>query len=147
MQSDRPTANIRPAGLVASAGLGGLVDRARWLDALDRRLRQSLPPPLDRQCRLANVRDDRLVFLVATPVWKSRLRLHTDTLLRAAAEAGLQVRSLTVKVATMLPVPPGEAPHPPLSPAARDALRSAASATDDPLLRDRLLALASLADS
>lgn len=131
--------------MAKAGGLGRLVERARWLDALDRLLRQSLPAPLDRHCRLANVREDRLVFLVETPVWKAKLRLHTDVLLDAAAAAGLQVRSLTVKVATMPPVPPGEAPHTPLSPAASDALRAAAGAIDDPQLRDRLLALASMA--
>jgi hypothetical protein len=123
-----------------------LVERARWLDALDRQLRQSLPESLAQHCRLANVREDRLVFLVQTPIWKARLRLHSDALLSAAAAAGLQVRSLTFKVATMHPVPPGEAPHKPLSPAARDALRAAAEATDDPQLRHRLLSLASLAE-
>jgi hypothetical protein len=131
--------------VATASGLGRLVERAQWLDALDRQLRQSLPAPLAQHCRLANVRDDRLVFLVSSPLWKSSLRLHTDTLLSAAATAGLSVKSLTLKVATMPPVPPGEAPHKPLSPAARDALRAAAVATDDPLLRDRLLALASLA--
>ncbi len=129
-----------------SGGLARLAERAQWLEALDLKLRQSLPPPLDQHCRLANVRDDRLVFLVATPGWKARLRLHADTVLAAAAEVGLTVQGLTVKVATMPPITPGDAPHTPLSPAARDALRSAAAATDDPQLRSRLLALASLAE-
>ena len=145
MQPDRDSPDPSPLRLSTSKALGPLVKRAQWLDALDRRLRQSLPAPLNQHCRLANVREDRLVFLVETPIWKARLRLHTDALLSAAAAAGLPARSLTVKVATMPPGPPGVTPHKPLSPAASDALRAAASATDDPGLRERLLALASMA--
>ncbi|MGQ0801197.1 MAG: DciA family protein [Pseudomarimonas sp.] len=145
MQFDRDPPIQAPLKVAATSGLGQLVKRAQWLDSLDRLLRQSLPAPLNQQCRLANVREDRLVFLVQTPIWKAKLRLHADTLLGAAAAAGLQVRSLTVKVATAGPVPPGAPPHKPLSPAACDALRAAASATDDPQLRERLLALASMA--
>jgi len=144
MQFDRDPPVQAPLKVASASGLGQLVKRAQWLDSLDRLLRQSLPA-LNQQCRLANVREDRLVFLVQTPIWKAKLRLHTDALLDAAATAGLQVRSLTVKVATAAPVPQGATPHKPLSPAACDALRAAASATDDPQLRDRLLALASMA--
>ncbi|MFA5684903.1 MAG: DciA family protein [Lysobacteraceae bacterium] len=145
MQPDSAKPFRAPVDLLGTPDLAKLVDRIRWLEALDRRLRQSLPASLASQCRLANVREDRLVFLVQAPVWKARLRLHTDVLLDAARAAGLDIRTLTVKVATMPPVPPGEAPHTPLSAAARDALRAAAATTDDPELRDRLLALASLA--
>jgi hypothetical protein len=135
------------AVLAKTGELGSLVERARMLDALDRQLRQSLPEPLRLQCRLANVRADRLVFLVSSPVWSAKLRLHADALLGAAAAVGLQVSSLTVKVATMQPVPPDQTPLTPLSPAARASLRAAAGAVADPELRDRLLRLASLAES
>jgi hypothetical protein len=134
------------AELASSGSLRSLVDRARLLDALDRQLRQSLPEGLAQHCKLANVRDDRLVFLVTSPVWSAKLRLYADTLLGAAAAAGLSVSALTVKVATMQPVPPDQAPHTP-SPTDRDTLRAAAGAVADPDLRDRLLRLASLAES
>jgi hypothetical protein len=133
------------AQLAKTGDLGSLVDRVRMLDALDRQLRQSLPEALRQHCRLANVRADRLVFLVDSPVWSAKLRLHADALYGAAAAVGLEVGSLTVKVATMQPVPRDQAPHTPLSPAARDALRAAAGAVTDPELKDRLLRLASLA--
>jgi hypothetical protein len=138
----------RPFADVASEGsLGSLVERVRLLDALDRQLRQSLPEPLRHQCRLANIRADRLVFLVSSPVWSAKLRLHADALYGAAAAVGLEVGALTVKVATMQPVPPDQAPHTPLSPTARDTLRTAAGAVADPDLKERLLRLASLAES
>lgn len=129
------------------SSLDSLIDRARALGALDKRLRQSLPEALARQCRLANVREGRLVFLASSPLWRTKLRLEAATLLAAAAEAGVPAFELTVKVAPMLTVPPEQASHSPVTPAAAAALREAALQATDPELRQQLLALASLADS
>ena len=115
------------------------------LQALDRQLRQSLPEPLASHVRLGNLRHDKLVFLVDAPVWSTRLRLYADILLDAARAAGLRASSITVKVATMQPVPPDAAPLSPLSPSARETLRAAAAATQEEELKSRLLQLASLA--
>lgn len=128
-----------------SSDPGHLVERAMQLHALDRQLRQSLPEPLAPHVKLGNLRDDRLVFLVDAPVWSARLRLYADILLDAARAAGLRASSITVKVATMQPVPPDAAPLSPLSPSARETLRAAAAATQDEELKSRLLQLASLA--
>lgn len=128
-----------------SSDPGHLVERAMQLHALDRQLRQSLPEPLASHVKLGNLRDDRLVFLVDAPVWSARLRLYADILLDAARAAGLRASSITVKVATMQPVPPDAAPLSPLSPSARETLRAAAAATQDEELKSRLLQLASLA--
>ncbi len=128
-----------------SSDPGHLIERAMQLHALDRQLRQSLPEPLASHVKLGNLRDDRLVFLVDAPVWSARLRLYADILLDAARAAGLRASSITVKVATMQPVPPDAAPLSPLSPSARETLRAAAAATQDEELKSRLLQLASLA--
>lgn len=128
-----------------SSDPGHLIERAMQLHALDRQLRQSLPEPLASHVKLGNLRDDRLVFLVDAPVWNARLRLYADILLDAARAAGLRASSITVKVATMQPVPPDAAPLSPLSPSARETLRAAAAATQDEELKSRLLQLASLA--
>lgn len=141
-----PKSAFQPLLSAAGGPLSHLVERAHALGALDRRLRQSLPENMANQCRLANVRDGRLVFLVNSPVWKTRLRLHADLLLEAAAAAGLPARELIVKVAPMLTVPPEQASHSPLTPAAAAALRDAALQATDPELRQQLLALASLAE-
>ena len=125
--------------------LGSVIERARALDALDRQLRQSLPASLAPHVRLGNVRDGRLVFLVTSPVWKTKLRLHADVLRDAAAAAGLTASGMMVKVATMRPVPPNATPNAPLSANARDQLRAAAATVADPELRDQLLRMASLA--
>lgn len=125
--------------------LSSVIERAKQLDALDRRLRQSLPSALAAHVKLGNVRDGRLVFLVTSPVWKAKLRLHADALRDAAAAAGLTASGMTVKVATMQPVPPDAAPRTPLSSPARETLRAAAASVADPELRDQLLRMASLA--
>lgn len=115
------------------------------LHAFDRQLRQSLPEPLASHVKLGNLRDGRLVFLVDAPVWNARLRLHADALLDAARAAGIPASGITVKVATMQPVPRDAAPLSPLSPSARETLRAAAAATQDEELKSRLLRLASMA--
>ena len=45
--------------------------RALWLDALDQRLRPSLPPALAPHARVANVDGGRLVYVVDAPVWRA----------------------------------------------------------------------------
>jgi len=126
--------------------MAALIARARWLDELDQNLRRCLPAALAAQCRLANVDRDVLVFLANAPVWKAKLRLEADALLRAADAAGLSVRSLVVKVAAALPVPPSTTAAPPLSNAVRESLRTTAQSVQDPGLRAQLLKLASLPD-
>ena len=150
---DKPSQVVRgpaPAALPRQAlealegtGLASLVERARWLDALDPVLRQSLPATLADQCKLANVDDKYVVFLVSAPVWKAKLRLHADAVLAAAAAAGLKARTLMVKVSAPGPaIPTGSGPVKPLSEAVRDSLRATALSVSDPGLRDQLLKLA-----
>ena len=143
----RPTQSTFSAPVTAatSSDLGSVIERANQLRQLDRRLRQSLPEPLASHVRLGNVRDGRLVFLVDSPVWKAKLRLYADVIRDAATAAGLAPSGMTVKVATMLAVPPDAAPPSPLTPAARDTLRAAAATVTDPELKSQLLHLASLA--
>lgn len=140
-----PPSSLPPRALEAlsGTGLGSVVERARWLGELDPVLRQSLPATLAGQCKLANVDDKYLVFLVSAPVWKARLRLHADALLDAAAAAGLEARTLVVKVAPPQPaIPAGNGQPKPLSEAVRDSLRATAQSVSDPGLRDQLLRLA-----
>ena len=123
-------------------GLGPLIARAQWLDELDHLLRRSLPDSVAPHCRLANVLQDKLVFQVSSPVWKEKLRLHANTLLDAAAAAGLSAKSLVVKVVAEIPASPGNAFGKPLSQAVRDTLRATAQSVEDPELRAQLLKLA-----
>ena len=142
----RGAPGVPPRALEAASdpGLVRLIERAQWLERLDGELRQNLPVALAVHCRLANVDRDKLVFQVSGPVWKSKLRLHGDALLGAAAAAGLPVRTLVVKVVAPPPEVTGNASPKPLSQAVRESLRSTAQSVEDPGLRAQLLKLASL---
>lgn len=99
--------------LLADAA-GDPLRRAQWLDALDRSLRPCLPPALAAHARLANVRDDRLVYLVDHPAWNARLRLAIPALLDAARSLGLGVAGVTIRTRQgPLPPAPGTTPAPP----------------------------------
>ncbi len=117
------------------------------LDALDDRLRRSLPEAVSRECRLADCRNGRLVFLTSSSPWATRLRLHEATLLAEARIAlDERVDRLIVKVAA-LPVVPHEPTAPkPLSSAAGDYLSIAAESIKDPEIKSLYLQLAALAE-
>lgn len=142
--SDTRASSPKPAAECVT--LGALADRARALDALDRKLRRLLPEALARETRLADVRDGRVVFLASSPTWASRLRLHQAALLAEARTAlGGVVGRFAVKVAPFAPVPPEPTGHKPLSAATADHLRKAAKSLPDPELRALYLHLASFA--
>jgi len=108
--------------------------RALWLDALDQRLRPSLPPALAPHARVANVDGGRLVYVVDGPVWRARLRLVAQDLLDAARSLGLDATELVVKTTT-LPFQPPERAEPkvtPMSAAAKEALQAALASLVDP---------------
>ena len=127
--------------------MAALIARARALDALDQQLRQPLPEPLRRQCRLADLSSGRLVFLASSSVWASKLRFHQAALLAEARMiSGLPVGKFTVKVAPLPPVPPGQIRRKPLSKTAAEHLKTAAQSVADPELRAVYLRLASLAE-
>ncbi|RZA16559.1 MAG: DUF721 domain-containing protein [Lysobacteraceae bacterium] len=103
--------------LVGSAG--GTLRRAQWLDALDQLLRPYLPPAMAAHARLANVRGDKLVFVVDAPVWHAKLRLATQELVDAARSIGLEVTGVSARTTTQ--------PLRPASPAATRTPMSAAT--------------------
>lgn len=127
--------------MVAGGSLAGVLQRAQWLDALQDRLRRGLPSALAPHLRVANVQGETLVVLVSTPAWRARMRLETDRILAAAAEAGLPARALVVKVSPERPMEPPR-PGTPLSAAARSSLRATAATVSDPALRAEMLRLA-----
>lgn len=93
------------------------------LDALDHLLRPCLPPSLAAHARLANIKADKLVFLVDSPVWHAKLRLAAPVLLEAARSIGLVVSEVVVKT-TLHPL------HPPGSHTGHRGVRPSAAATE-----------------
>lgn len=90
------------------------------------------------------MRGGTLVFLVGSPVWKARLRLLAGQILASARALDIPADDILVKVAALPPVPKDTAPPRPLSDHARASLRAAADSVQDPGLREKLLALASV---
>ena len=127
--------------------VAALTARARALDALDHKLRQPLPDPLRHQCRLADIRAGRLVFLASSSAWAAKLRLQQTALLAEARKiSGLTIEKFAVKVAPLPSLSPEQTRRKPLSHAAAEHLKAAARSVADPELRAVYLRLASLAD-
>jgi len=149
MQSATPRPRKRPTAKIIGecSPVAALTARARALDALDHKLRQPLPDPLRHQCRLADIRAGRLVFLASSSVWAAKLRLYQTALLADARRiAGQPIEKFTVKVAPLLPLSPEQTRRKPLSHAAAEHLKAAARSVADPELRAVYLRLASLAE-
>lgn len=108
--------------------------RALWLDALDQRLRPSLPVALAPHARVANYDGSRLVYVVDAPVWRTKLRLIAPDLLDAARSLGLDVAEVVVKTTTLPfhPPKPAEPKATPMSAAAKEALQAALASLKDP---------------
>ena len=106
---------------------GGTLRRALWLDAVDQLLRPHLPPVLAAHARLANVRGDKLVFVVDGPVWHAKLRLATQELVDVARSVGLDVTGLSVRTTTqpLRPLPPAAQTAAPISAASQSGLATA----------------------
>lgn len=124
----KPPAGPRAALDALFAGSAGdPLRRALWLDAVDQLLRPCLPPSLAAHARLANVRGDKLVYLVDAPVWHAKLRLAAPGLLDAARSIGLDVAVLSVKTTLqpLRPMLPAARPAPPMSAATQSGLATA----------------------
>ncbi len=112
--------------LLAEAA-GNPLRRAMWLDSVDQLLRPCLPPGVAAHARLANVRGDKLVFVVDSPVWHARLRLAIPALVDAARSVGLDVSGASVKTTLqpLRPLPPAAPPATPISAASQSGLEAA----------------------
>ena len=124
----KPPAGPRAALDALFAGSAGdPLRRALWLDAVDQLLRPCLPPSLAAHARLANVRGDKLVYVVDSPVWHAKLRLATPELLDAARSIGLAVAALSIKTTLqpLRPLPPAAHSASPMSAATRSGLAAA----------------------
>lgn|SRR5690606_3202208 len=120
--------------LAADASGRSPVQRAMWLDALDRTLRPHLPASLAAHARLANIDGARLVYLVDSPLWNASLRLAAPALLEAARSHGLEVQELRVRTTTqpLFPLARADAAARPLSASAPEPVRAALASLRTP---------------
>jgi hypothetical protein len=130
MPGSRSTPPSGPRGALQALlveAAGDTLRRAQWLDTVDQLLRPHLPPGLGAHARLANVRGDKLVFVVDSPVWHAKLRLATQVLVDAARSVGLDVAGLSVRTTLqpLRPIPPAAHTAPPMSAAGQLKLAAA----------------------
>lgn len=78
-----------------------ILKRAKMLETVDQALRSELPEAMWVHVRLANVVQDKLVFVVASPIWAAKLRLSTAAMIVAAQKIGLKVTGVSVKVSAL----------------------------------------------
>lgn len=110
------------------------VRRALWLDTLEQQLRPCLPPALSPHCRLGNVTGGKLVFIVDSPMWRTRLRLAAPELIKLARSIGVAATEVVAKVSTA-PPQSAQATGPavkPMSAASRQALQAALHSLQEP---------------
>ncbi|HSX59777.1 MAG TPA: DciA family protein [Tahibacter sp.] len=144
--SRRSSSGPKPVG--ETSPVASLIKRARALEALDLRLRLTLPPAIRPHCCLADARQGRVIFLANSSTWAAKLRLHQTPILAEAQKAlGQPFKSFTVKVAPLPSVPPEPARRKPLSHTAAEHLSKAAVTLADPELRALFLKMASLAET
>ncbi|HET7562654.1 MAG TPA: DciA family protein [Rhodanobacteraceae bacterium] len=124
------------------APVADLAARARDVDRLSQRIVPVLPAPLREHVWHAGLRNDRVLLLVESPAWATRVRMDQACILAAVRSLGLAATSVTAKVIP-LPMPQVDsATDRTLSPRAAETIRAAATAIADPELRALFLELA-----
>jgi hypothetical protein len=83
-----------------SRRLDKIVRHAREMGDLMARLKAVLAEPAARQLLACNVHDGSLIVICGSSSWATRLRFESERLLAAAAESGIHVERLRVRVAS-----------------------------------------------
>ncbi len=132
-RANRPSVPQAALDALLAEPAGDPLRRALWLDALDRRLRPCLPSSLAAHLRLANFSNGKLVFLVDSPIWRTKVRLAAPELLVAARSIGLDAAEVVVRATTAPLAPPMrmERTAIPMSAAASAALQAALASLKD----------------
>jgi len=135
-----PLENSTPA-------LSALLEHAARLRRLDHQLRLQLAWAESAAFEVANVRTGTLVLTTPLATVASRIRLEQTRILESASRSwGTPLSKLFVKTVPAQARPPGAPTSKPLSSAAAQQLRAAASISGDPELSDLLNRMASLAE-
>lgn len=137
---------LRIDKLLGGSQYASLLHRARALMALEARIRELLPPPLNDHCRLLAIRDDTLVLAADSPVWASRLRFHGPLLVKQLSRP----RTLKLSTVRVRVRPPEAIATTPdrrrtanrCGAAGTTAIQQAAQTISDPELKTALLRLA-----
>jgi hypothetical protein len=129
--------------------LASLITRVRQLDRYSRRLRQLLPSPLCEHCRVADIRENKLIVGVDNAVWATKLRFYVPSLLPQLQQSHQELAGITrikVLILQATSIPGSEQPQKhslQLSSENAAQLNSLAETIDDEHLRAALQRLAS----
>ena len=137
---------LRIDKLLGGSKYASLLNRARALVALETRVRELLPAPLNEHCRLLAVRDDTLVLAADSPVWASRLRFHGPLLVKQLSRLRtVKLRTVRVRVRppeSIAATPDHRRAANRCGAAGTAAIQQAAQTISDPELKTALLRLA-----
>ncbi|MGH8216154.1 MAG: DciA family protein [Rhodanobacteraceae bacterium] len=136
-----------PTPLSQCGPVADLAARARDVDLMSQRIVPCLPTPLRGHVGFAGLRNDRLLLLVESPAWATRVRMDQAHILAAVHSLGLAASSVTAKVAPCLAPSGDSATARPMSSRGAQTIRNAASAIADPELRACFLELAARAEN
>ncbi|VAW58117.1 hypothetical protein MNBD_GAMMA11-3068 [hydrothermal vent metagenome] len=118
--------------------------KALELKQLNQAIKVSLPPDCHEHVDVVGIRGNQLIILTDSPVWRTRLRMMSQTMLEALHQhTGLKLNRVNIRMA-----PPQrviEKPSPPhrvLSQQSSDIITQTARCIPDPDLQQALLKLA-----
>lgn len=117
---------MTPDACLAASPLAGVLKRAQVLEQVESVLLPLFPPAVAANVRVCNYDAGVVVLLVASPVWKAKLRMIKPDLMRKAELSGLVVNDIEVRTVRALPATEATRPEATTgSPAARKALAEA----------------------
>jgi len=73
--------------------------KAQELNRLNRAVKISLPLDCHNHMQIADIRDNQLIILTDSPVWQTRLRMYSQTILEALHQhAGIKLNRVTLRL-------------------------------------------------
>jgi hypothetical protein len=143
MSSSKPVSRILAS---SNSGLQPLLERAHFLQALTRILRDSLEPSLAEHITLSNLRDDTAIISADTPAWLTKIRYLAPIILQQLKQQpgleGLRKVQFRVQPHTETAQPTQPPRRATLSSNGAQVLASAAEGIHDPELANALRRLA-----
>jgi len=124
----------------SSQGLGNLLNHARKLRHLDQKLAGLLEPPLGEQVQVAALHDSCLVIITPSAALATRLRMDSESLVRALQNAGVKgVNHIRVRTAPLSRTPEIHRRKRQLPEIARQSLERFAKDSGDEAILEKIL--------
>lgn len=131
------------------SNIQSLIDKVQKIATLDEIVKSELSSPLREHCRIANLRQGKLIIQADSPVWGSKLRFELTTLLsnlrkqpRFASLAGIDFFVAPFPTISTKESEPSHKKTSNISSKHRQLLRETADKVSDPKLKAVLKAIA-----